>query len=112
MAALMPSTANFVAFIGLPGSREFLHAVMASFRRHTPFPSIGGLAPDALVPGAGWSDHWSFRQFDVPAIMATDTALFRYPHYHRPSDTPDKVDYERLARITKGFERVVRDIAP
>jgi len=111
-ALIMPSTANFVAFIGLPGSREFLHAVMASFRRHTPFPSIGGLAPDTLVPGAGWSDHWSFRQFDVPAIMATDTALFRYPHYHRPSDTPDKVDYERLARITKGFERVVRDIAP
>jgi Zn-dependent M28 family amino/carboxypeptidase len=110
-AAIMPSTANFVAFVGLPGSRNFLHAVMASFRRHTPFPSIGGLAPDALVPGVGWSDHWAFRQFDFPAIMATDTALFRYPHYHRPTDTPDKIDYERLARITKGFERVVREIA-
>jgi hypothetical protein len=36
-------------------------------------------------------------------------ALFRYPHYHLPSDTPDKVDHERLARITKGLERVVRE---
>jgi hypothetical protein len=64
------------------------------------------------VPGIGWSDHWAFRSFGFPAIMVTDTALFRYPHYHLPSDTPDKVDYERLARITKGLERLVREVAP
>ena len=109
---IFPSTADFIAFVGLPGSRSFLHEVMASFRRHTAFPSIGGVAPDALVPGIGWSDHWAFRSFGFPAIMVTDTALFRYPHYHLPSDTPDKVDYERLARITKGLERLVREVAP
>jgi hypothetical protein len=109
---IFPSTADFIAFVGLPGSRSFLHEVMASFRQHTAFPSIGGVAPDALVPGIGWSDHWAFRSFGFPAIMVTDTALFRYAHYHLPSDTPDKVDYERLARITKGLERVVREIAP
>jgi hypothetical protein len=108
---IFPSTADFVAFVALPGGRGFLHEVMASFRRHTAFPSIGGAAPDALVPGIGWSDHWAFRAFGHPAIMLTDTALFRYPHYHLPSDTPDKVDYERLARITKGVERVIREIA-
>ncbi len=43
-------------------------------------------------------------------MMITDTAIFRYPHYHRPTDTPDKVNYERLARITKGIERVLRDM--
>ena len=42
--------------------------------------------------------------------MITDTAIFRYPHYHRPTDTPDKVNYERLARITKGIDRVLRDM--
>ena len=42
--------------------------------------------------------------------MVTDTALFRYPHYHEPTDTPDKVDVESLARIAKGMERVVRDL--
>jgi hypothetical protein len=108
---VFPTTANFIAFVGLPGSRAFLHEVMASFRRHTAFPSIGGVAPDALVPGIGWSDHWAFQAFDYPAIMVTDTALFRYPHYHLPSDTPDKVDYDRLAHITKGLERVMREIA-
>ena len=43
--------------------------------------------------------------------MVTDTALFRYPHYHAPSDSPDKVDYERLARVISGLERVIRDWA-
>ena len=108
---IFPSKADFIAFVGLTGSRRFLHEVMASFRRHTAFPSIGGAAPDALVPGIGWSDHWAFGSFGYPAIMVTDTALYRYAHYHLPSDTPDKVDYERLARITKGIERVVREIA-
>ena len=41
--------------------------------------------------------------------MITDTAPFRYPHYHEPTDTPDKVDIERLARVVKGMERVMRD---
>jgi len=110
-AMIFPSTANFVALVGLPASRSFLHAVMASFRKHAAFPSIGGVAPD-LVPGIGWSDHWAFARHGFPAIMVTDTALFRYAHYHLPSDTPDKVDYGKLARITKGFERVVRELAP
>ena len=37
--------------------------------------------------------------------MITDTALFRYPHYHKATDTPDKVDYAKLARITLGLEQ-------
>jgi hypothetical protein len=44
-------------------------------------------------------------------LMITDTALFRSPHYHEPTDTPDKIDNERLARVVKGVERVVRDRA-
>lgn len=108
---VFPTTANFIAMVGMPGSRTFLHKVVGSFRSHTAFPTIGGVASDALVPGIGWSDHWSFAEFNSPAIMITDTALFRYRHYHRPSDTPDKVDYDKLARITKGIERVVRSLA-
>jgi Zn-dependent M28 family amino/carboxypeptidase len=108
---VFPTTANFIALVGMPGSRSFLHKVVGSFRSHTAFPTIGGVASDALVPGIGWSDHWSFAGFNFPAIMITDTALFRYRHYHLPSDTPDKVNYDKLARITKGIERVVRSLA-
>jgi len=105
-----PTIGNFLAFVGMPASRAFLHEVMASFRKHAAFPSVGGVAPDS-VAGIGWSDHWAFREFGYPAIMLTDTAPFRYPHYHLPSDTPDKIDYAKLARVTRGIEQVVRDIA-
>lgn len=104
-----PTTANFVAFVGMPKSRAFVHEVMDSFRRHTAFPSIGGVAP-SYIQGIAWSDHASFQERGFPALMITDTAVFRYPHYHKATDTPDKVDYEKLARITKGVERVVRDL--
>ena len=80
-----------------------------SFRAHTAFPTIGGVAP-GFIPGIGWSDHWAFAQHGFQALMITDTATFRYPHYHKPTDTPDKVDTEKLARIVKGIERVVRDL--
>jgi hypothetical protein len=107
---IYPSVGNFIAVVGMPASRKFLHEVIGPLRQQLALPTIGGVAPDA-VPGIGWSDHWAFREFGFPAIMLTDTAPFRYPHYHKPSDTPDKIDYARLARITKGVERVVRDIA-
>jgi Zn-dependent M28 family amino/carboxypeptidase len=107
---VFPNRGNFIAFVGMPGSRPLVQDVMGSFRRHTSFPSIGGIAL-GFIPGIDWSDHWSFAQHGFQAIMITDTAIFRYPHYHRRTDTPDKVDYERLARITKGIERVLRDMA-
>jgi len=107
---LFPDRGDFVAFVGLLGARALLHRTIRSFRSHTAFPSIGGVAPD-FVPGIGWSDHWAFAEQGVPAVMVTDTAPFRYPHYHRASDTPDKVDTESLARIVKGLERVIRELA-
>ena len=107
--AVFPNRADFVAFVGMPGSRPLVQEAMGSFRRHAEFPSIGGIAP-SFIPGIDWSDHWSFAQHGFQAMMITDTAIFRYPHYHRPTDTPDKVNYERLARITKGIERVLRDM--
>src|SRR5262249_34763279 len=62
---VFPSTANFVAFVGLPGARGFLHNVIRSFRRNLAFPSIGGVAPD-VVPGIGWSDHLAFHDVWLP----------------------------------------------
>ena len=42
--------------------------------------------------------------------MVTDTAPFRYPHYHQPSDTIDKIDYNSMARVVSGLEAVVADL--
>lgn len=105
---LFPDRGDFVAFVGTLRSRALVWETIRSFRSHTAFPSIGGVAP-AAVPGIDWSDHWGFAQHGFPAMMVTDTAIFRYPHYHEPTDTPDKVDVESLARVVKGMERVIRD---
>ena len=105
-----PSTGNFVGFVSNIKSRPLLDQALGTFRQHVSFPSEGAALP-ALTPGVGWSDHWSFWQFGYPAIMVTDTAPFRYPHYHRATDTPDKLDYKRLARVVVGLESVVADLA-
>jgi hypothetical protein len=39
--------------------------------------------------------------------MLTDTALYRYPHYHSNSDTADRLDYERMARVVTGCDAVI-----
>ena len=81
-----------------------------SSRRHATIASEGGALPED-IPGIGWSDQWSFWRFGYDALMVTDTALFRNPHYHGRGDLPDTLDYERLARTTEGLMAVVRDLA-
>jgi hypothetical protein len=105
-----PGTGNFVAFVGNLRSRALVRRAVASFRTHAAFPCEGGAFPD-FVDDAGRSDHWSYWRHGWPALMVTDTAPFRYPHYHTLRDTPDKLDYDRLARVVKGLEGVVRELA-
>jgi len=102
-----PNRGDFLAFVGNLPSRGLLHATVAAFRTHAQFPSDGVAAP-AFIPGVDWSDHGSFWAAGYPALMVTDTAPYRYPHYHTAQDTPDKVDYERLARVVRGLERTFR----
>ena len=66
-----------------------------------------GAAVPEFVPGVGSSDHRSFWQVGYPALMVTDTAMFRYPYYHKPGDTIDKINFDRLARVVRGLEYVV-----
>jgi hypothetical protein len=100
-----PSRGDFIGFVGNFSSAGFVRRVVGSFRRHVRFPSQGAAIP--FVPQAGWSDHWSFWQAGYPGLMVTDTAPFRYSHYHGPDDTPEKLDYERMARVVAGLETVI-----
>jgi Zn-dependent M28 family amino/carboxypeptidase len=104
-----PSTGNFIAFVSNLTSRALLHETLASFRRHAGIPSEGVAAP-AIIPGVDWSDHWSFWREGWAALMVTDTAPYRYPHYHSAQDTPEKVDYERLARVVTGLHGMLREL--
>jgi Zn-dependent M28 family amino/carboxypeptidase len=107
---LYPDRGDFIGFVGNVASRKLVRRCLRSFRSHTGFPSEGVAAPGGMM-GIHWSDHWSFWEEGYPALMVTDTALFRYPHYHAASDTPEKIDYERLARVVSGLGRVTEDLA-
>jgi hypothetical protein len=104
-----PSKGDFIGFVANLRSRGLMHRVVGSFRRTVAFPSEGVAAPES-IPGIGWSDQWAYWQFGWPALMVTDTAPFRYPHYHTLRDTPDKLSYERLARVVKGLQGVLREL--
>jgi len=101
-ALVYPDQGNFLGFISDSGARAAVREAVGAFRTTARLPSEGVAAP-ALLQGIDWSDHWSFRQHGFPGVMVTDTALFRYPHYHMPEDTPDRIDYRRLAKATLGL---------
>jgi hypothetical protein len=109
LSVFYPSEGNFIAFVGDYSSRALVRQVVRSFRAHARFPSEGAALPRAL-PGVGWSDHWSFWQHGYPALMVTDTAPFRYPHYHGYADVAEQLDYGRLARVTVALGKVLADL--
>jgi Zn-dependent M28 family amino/carboxypeptidase len=105
-----PTTGDFIGFVGNVKSRRLVKRVIGAFRSSAQFPSEGAALP-GLIPGVGWSDHWAFWQQGYPAIMVTDTAMYRSGLYHTLRDTPDTLDYERMARVVEGLEAVARDLA-
>jgi Zn-dependent M28 family amino/carboxypeptidase len=103
-----PNRGDFLGFVADLRSAGLLRRALKSFRNATSLPAAGAAAP-ALIPGVGWSDHWSFWQCGYRALMLTDTAPYRYPYYHTAEDTPEKLDYDRLARAFTGIEAIVND---
>lgn len=110
LGLIYPTTGNFISFVGNVKSRKLVWDVVGLFRRYAEFPSEAAALPEMLV-GVGWSDHWAFWQGGYPGVMVTDTAPFRYPYYHTQEDTPDKIDYDRLAYVVSVLERVVAGLA-
>ena len=110
IGAFYPTTGNFIGFVGNVRSRSLLHRAILLFRQQAKLPSEGGTLP-SFIPGIGWSDQWAFWQCGYPAFMITDTAPFRYPHYHEATDTSDKLDYDRFALVVSGMEKVIAELA-
>jgi Zn-dependent M28 family amino/carboxypeptidase len=105
-----PDTGNFIGFVGNVSSRSLVREAIEIFRSNTAFPSEG-IAVPGWIMGIGWSDHWSFWEEGYPAVMITDTALFRYQYYHSQQDVPDRIDYERMARVVVGISQIVRHLS-
>lgn len=105
-----PGRGDFIGFVGNLPSRALVRRSIDVFRRETRFPSQGVAAP-GWIPGITWSDHASFWRRGFRAILISDTAPFRYPYYHTELDTPDRLDYARVARVVHGVAHVVRALA-
>jgi Zn-dependent M28 family amino/carboxypeptidase len=110
MGLVYPSRGDFVGFVGRTADAKWVRQGVKAFRQNAQFPSEGGALPGWL-PGIGWSDHWAFWQAGYPALMVTDTATFRSPHYHQETDTPEKLDYDRFARVVSGVGKVIEALA-
>ncbi len=97
-----PDRGNFIGFVSNLRSRRLLRQTVAAFRASTDFPLESAAIP-AFVPGVAWSDQLSFWRAGYPALMVTDTAFHRNPYYHTAEDTPDKLDYVRMAQVVDGL---------
>jgi Zn-dependent M28 family amino/carboxypeptidase len=110
MDAFYPDQGNFLAFVGNVDSRALIRESIGYFRAAATMPSEGAALPDRTL-GIDWSDHASFWRHGWPGLMITDTAPFRYPHYHKPKDRPEHVDKAALARVVVGLEHVARGLS-
>lgn len=108
------------------GAAEMLAIMTASALNHLAGPKTALLLRDPndlplIGKVLGWivpavrnfsrSDHVLFWEQGIPAVQVTDTANFRYQHYHQPTDTPEKVDYERVADIVGATATVIAETA-
>jgi len=107
---LYPDRGDFIAFVSNLRSRGVLDEVVRAFRAGSDFPAER-LASPGFVPGVSWSDQLSFWRAGYPAVMVTDTAFYRYPHYHQPTDTPDRIAFPEMARVVDGLAKAIAVLA-
>ena len=105
-----PDRGNFIAFVSNLRSRGVMRQAARAFRRHSAFP-LETSATFGWIPGVAWSDHLAFWRENYPAFMCTDTAFLRNPNYHSANDTPDTLDYRRLAQLTEGLAAMCATLA-
>jgi Zn-dependent M28 family amino/carboxypeptidase len=105
-----PWRPDFLAVVGNLRSRELVTRVTEALRQDGSF-RCGGVSLPGMLPGVKSSDQWSFWKEGYPAVMLTDTAWLRYRHYHRPSDTVDKLDFARLSQVTRAITGAVELLA-
>jgi len=91
---MYPSKGNFILVTGTDG--EVLDLFTEAFPRASKLPL------ETFEYRIDLSDHMNYRDLGFRAVMVTDTAFYRNPNYHEPTDTPDTLDYARMAEVVKG----------
>lgn len=107
---MYPTKGNFIIIVGNLHSRSFLNRVKSGFKKGTNLP-VESLSAIPLVIGIDFSDHRSFWKLNYDAVMVTDTAFYRNPQYHGIGDTPETLDYERMAKVVSGLKSSIEELA-
>jgi Zn-dependent M28 family amino/carboxypeptidase len=108
-----PAQGNFIGIIGNWRSRRLGRAVLKGFRKNAQLPVESLLLPlnGWMLPATRLSDHASFWDVGWPALMVTDTAFFRNPHYHLPSDRIDTLNFVFMAQLVKSLEHALFELS-
>jgi Zn-dependent M28 family amino/carboxypeptidase len=101
-----PSRGNFIAVVGKLDQPLIVRRVKQFMRGASRLPVYSINAPRS-VPGIDFSDHRNYWDMGYDAVMITDTAFYRNPNYHTPHDTPDTLDYTRMAMVVQGVYAAV-----
>ena len=110
----VPTVGNFLGIIGNDASRDLIAAVERSARSAAPaMPTLALAVPGRgeALPDVRRSDHAAFWDEGYPAVMLTDTANFRNPHYHLPSDTLDTLDLGFIEAVSRTVAATVVELA-
>ena len=107
---VFPRRGDFLCAVGNLRSWRLVWAFRRGFKRAVGFPLFSIALPEA-VHAIRLSDNSSFWDQGYPALMLTDTSFLRNPHYHLSSDTPDTLDYDRMAQVTLGVAGAVAHLA-
>jgi Zn-dependent M28 family amino/carboxypeptidase len=105
-----PKRGDFLAAVGNLRSKRLAWTFRRGFKRAVRFPLFSICLPESISE-IRLSDNSSFWDQGYPALMLTDTSFLRNPNYHLASDTPETLDYERMAQVTLGVAGGVRRIA-
>jgi len=100
-----PETGEFIGIIGNLNSRALTKSLGRAFQRNPELPVITLTVPFGgwLMPSIRLSDHSAFWDHGFKAVMITDSAFYRNPHYHQPSDTMEKLDYRFMAELVESL---------
>ncbi|MDZ7690155.1 MAG: M28 family peptidase [Balneolaceae bacterium] len=90
--------------------RTLVKTIRESMCEGSPLPVESINAP-RILPGISLSDHMNYWWAGYPAVMITDTAFYRNPNYHTASDTPDTLDYTRMAQVVDGVRAAVKKLS-
>ncbi len=101
-----PSKANFIAVIGSYGARDLTSKATELLRTGTGV-AVEALVLPAFAPGTGFSPHAAFWDAGMPAVVISDTGDWRSKRFATASDTQDRLDYGRMARLVNGLSRML-----